>query len=296
MSGGLKLATNRLEAARADHAAAGSKLSELETARAAALLADDDTKAARLDGEIEQQRRLVRGFGDKIGLLQTEAEKEVTEKRLREQAALIGRIESKIEQRNKAMEEVAAAIKQLASATERAISLGREIVGSWSWPAHDLAPALLTLPSIVNAISHESYRLSYHPRRYGGMDADPLAGHMLPGSRCPRLEWMELPERTRPMVDVVHDASEFAKRFLRTGKSSSAMSAVAPTPVTNGGEPPQRTEAEQRLAGLLKRQAELAEDVSPAGEAEYQRNVSEIARVQTEIDAAKRVEQQHAGG
>jgi hypothetical protein len=37
----------------------------------------------------------------------------------------------------------------------------------------------------------------------------------------------------------------------------------------------------------------LAEDVSPQGEQEDQRVVSEIARVQGEIDAARRVETQH---
>jgi hypothetical protein len=145
----------------------------------------------------------------------------------------------------------------------------------------------------MNAISHEAYRLSYHPRRYGGLDTDPLAGIMLPGSRCPRLEWMELPDRRPPLLDVVRDASEFAKNFLRTGKSSSAVEALA-VPAMNGGQPAQCSEADQHLIELLKKQAELAEDVTPAGERAYTLVVREIARAQAEITAEKQMEQGHA--
>jgi hypothetical protein len=146
----------------------------------------------------------------------------------------------------------------------------------------------------MTAISHESYRCSYHPRRYGGLDTDPLAGSMLPGSKCPRLEWMELPEKTRPMAEVVRDASEFARQFMRTGKSSSTVEATAaPVPATNGVDsPPQRTEAERKLGELLRRQAQLADDPS-ADEGEYQNVIAEIARTQTAIDAARKVAQQH---
>jgi hypothetical protein len=101
---------------------------------------------------------------------------------------------------------------------------------------------------------------------------------------------MEAPQRTRPLLDVVRDASALAKQFLRTGKSSAgAMPETDTVPVMNGG---QRTDAEQRLASLLKRQVEIAEDVTPAGDAAYQRIVSEIAQVQAEITATKQMEAQ----
>jgi hypothetical protein len=98
------------------------------------------------------------------------------------------------------------------------------------------------------------------------------------------------------LLEVVRDASEFAKRFLRTGKGSAAVEATATpaVPATNGqGEAPPRSEAEQRLGALLKQMAELAEDISPQGEQAYARVVSEIAQVQTEITATKQMEQQH---
>jgi hypothetical protein len=92
---------------------------------------------------------------------------------------------------------------------------------------------------------------------------------------------------------VVREATAFAKQFLRTGKGSAAVEAVSVPAMMNGG---QRTEAEQRLASLLKQQMELAEDVTPAGEKAYALIVSEIARVQAEVTAEKQMEAQHARG
>jgi hypothetical protein len=287
-------ATNRLETARADHAATSSKLNELESARAAALLADQDGEAANLAADIEQHRRLLLGFQDKAKLLQEQVEKEAQARRAKEQAALIERIEKKLEQRDEAMKDVAGAIKQLATASERAINLSREVIAAWSWAPHDLPAALLTPPSITTAISHESYRVSYHPRRYGGMDTDVLAGHMLPGARAPRLEWVEIPERTRPMIDVVADASAFARQFMRTGKSSSTVETVS-VPVTNGqGEAPQRSEAQTKLASLLRQQAALADDPN-IDETKYKQLIDQIVQAQTLVDDEKRMETQNNG-
>jgi hypothetical protein len=168
---------------------------------------------------------------------------------------------------------------------------------------HDLPPALLTPAAIMAAVSHELFRTSHHPRRFGGLDRDPLVGVSLPGSRAPTYQLAEDPARVRPMADVVHDASEFAKNFLRTGKGS-AGNLVA----TNGqgeaprqiGTPPsdlphQRSDVEARLSDLLAQMAKLAEDVTPAGEAEYLRVVGEVSRVQAEVAAQQAVEAQHHG-
>jgi hypothetical protein len=139
-------ASARLDAARSQLAATEQRIGEVEKARADAILADADDSARKLDIELEALRRDSRIQHDRVGLLETEAAKEAEEKRLREQAALIRRIEVKIEQRDKVMGEVADAIQQLAAASERAMKLGREVAAMWSWPAHDLPVALLSPP------------------------------------------------------------------------------------------------------------------------------------------------------
>jgi hypothetical protein len=290
--------TERLASAQAALEETNRKLAELNEQRNAALLRDDNAAAVQFGIEATNLKLTARAEEDKIALLRKLVAEEERERRAQEKAALIEQVEAKIEQRDKVLEEVAAAIKQLANASERVMSLNRDIIAAWPWAPHDLPPALLTPLSISAAISHESFRLSYHPRRYGGMDVDPLAGLGLPGSRAPRLDLLEDPARVRPMVEVIRDASEFARQFLRTGKGSAAAAMLEGVPhqivadsgalrgeVTNGGDPV------QRLAALLKQQAELAED--PTREAEYQSVVAAIAQAQTEMDAARRMEQQH---
>jgi hypothetical protein len=285
---------DRLHVVEGVIAQTAGKLVDLTERRNAALMKDADTEAAKLGAEIEHLQRLAEGHRDKLVLLKRALAEEENERRAKERAALIGKIEDKIEERDKVMFEMADAIKQLANTSERAFKIIREIASSWSWAPHDLTAALLTPPAIMAAVSHEFYRTSYHPRRYGGQDTDPLAGIMLPGARCPRLEWMEQPQRTRSLADVTRDASVFAREYLRTGKSSSAVEAAS-VPLMNGGERV-RTEAEQRLSDLLLQQAKLAEDVTPAGERAYALIVREIERAQAAISAEKQVEQQgHAG-
>jgi hypothetical protein len=296
-------ASVRLDVARSQLAATEQQMGEVEKARADAILADSDDSARKLDIQLETLRRDSRIARDRVGLLEAEAAKEAEEKRLREQAALIRRIEAKIEQRDKVMGEVADAIQQLATASEKAMKLGREIAAAWAWPAHDLPVALLSPPSIMTAISHESFRISYHPRRYGGLDADVFAGMQLPGSRAPTLQLLENPSGVRPMMDVVADATAFAKSFLHTGRGSASMNGVQQQqtvadslgvpPVTSGDTAPvQYTEAAARLAYLLKQQAVLSEDITPAGEEAYAACVAEIVEAQAAVSAEQRSESQ----
>jgi hypothetical protein len=288
-------AADRLANAQAACADTNRQIGDLTAQRNAALLAsDDDATAIRLGSEIDVLREAARAHSDKIELLRDEVQREDQERRAKEREAAVARIEKKIAQRDKFMEEAAEAIKQLAKSSERAIKLNSEIVAAWSWPPHDLPPALLTPSAVMTAVAHECFRTSYHPRRYGGADVDPLAGISLPLSRAPTLQLMEDPARVRPMVDVVRDASEFARRFLRTGKGSAGVEHVSyqyGTSVMNGGgEPVQRSDAEQRLSKLLAQMAKAAEDVTPAGEQEYLRIMGEVQKAQAEVTAEQQVQ------
>ena len=94
-----KVAANRLEQARADLAEADERIREVEGKRREALLRDNDTEAAKLDTELEQLRRLARGHGDKIGLLEAAAADEENAARVREHESLISRVERKLSER-----------------------------------------------------------------------------------------------------------------------------------------------------------------------------------------------------
>jgi hypothetical protein len=79
---GRKTTKNRLADARDALATAKTALAALEQQRSDALLrTDDDAKARRIDDELEQMRRLVQRFQDKLALLAPEVEREEQERR-----------------------------------------------------------------------------------------------------------------------------------------------------------------------------------------------------------------------
>jgi hypothetical protein len=280
-------ASDRLASAQAALEETNRKLAELDQRRNECLLADDNEGAIKHGIAITSLKLEARAHADKIELLRGLVEKEAAEIRAKDREALVGKLEAKLAQRDKAMADVGAAIKQLASASERAIKLGREVIDAWpSWPMHDLPPALLTPAAILSVISHELFRASHHPRRYGGADTDPLAGHELPGSRPPTLQLAEDPARVRSLNDVVRDASEFARRFLHTGKGSAGGPNGPPMTATNGGDfgsgasEPQRTDAERRRGELWRQLDDPALDDNPTLKAEV---VAALAQVEDEI-------------
>jgi hypothetical protein len=79
------------------------------------------------------------------------------------------------------------------------------------------------------------------------------------------------------LTDVLADGSRMASHIMRGGpvEPSASANGAAPSPpaASGNGETPDQA----KLAALLKRQALLAEDVTPAGEIAYQQVVAEIA-------------------
>jgi hypothetical protein len=287
-----KSATSRLEQARADHTAASTKLNELEAARASALLADDDDKAAHLDAEIEAQRRLVRGFGDKIELLRQRAADEEQARKVREKADLIGRVEQLLAKRDAAAGKLAAGIKQSDDAFREMIDYGQAAIAAWGWASPDIEAALLSPRSITIAVTHEIFKTGARPRSFGGMDK-PGDGIDYPGGVCPDHRLRNLREQIKSLSAVCAAGSAMASSIMRTGRSTSHVEPTAITVPTNGqGEQPQRSEAQIKLASLLKQQAALADDPN-IDETKYQQLIDQIVQAQTLVDDEKRMERQN---
>jgi hypothetical protein len=272
--------TDRLSAARAELDAINRQRAELAGKRNAALLADDDRIAVKLASQIDDLRSLARGHEDKIKLLENEAARELAERQVKEQAALIGRIEKKIAERDRAGADATAAIKALDDAFRRLIDVGRDIRAGWPLAPSDGISCVLTPGSIVRLLENELFRLGSRPQFLGGQDKAG-AGLHLPGAKSPTLEFINQPDKVTPLTEVLAQASRYLSGIMRTGK------ATAPA-ATNGGaqvEQRPRTDAETRFAALHKRQAELAE--KPDADAEYAAVVKEIAALGVEIEAEK---------
>jgi hypothetical protein len=279
----MKSASNRLADAEAALEAANGQLAELAGKRDAALLKDDDHAASALLVEIEQQRRIVVGHQDKIRLLKAEAEREANERRVREKAALIGRIEKKLTERNRIAGELQDLLPQANRLLHRILALNKEVDAGWPWPGGDRHSIMVLRETITNAIAHELYRVTAIPVRGGGQD-EPDAGLRFPGARAPTMNLMGLPSAIPPLVEVLRQAGEHASNIMRGKISASAPAAVV---ATNGGAPiPDRpqTPAQARLSDLLRRQSELAAlPVTP--EREYGELAAEIAKASDAVAA-----------
>ena len=116
---------------------------------------------------------------------------------------------------------------------------------------------------------------------YGGRDKFG-AGIHFPGGKTPRVELAGVPDRIKPLVDVMAEAGELASKIMR-GKTTIAADPI-PAPVTaetatESATTKKRTPTEAELETLIKQQMELAQDVSPAGEQAYAAVIADIARV-----------------
>jgi hypothetical protein len=278
-----KDASGPLDRARAAHVETTNKIGRLEADRNDALLRDDDKTAVRLDAELEDLRRLSRAQRDKIGLLEAKAEREANELRVKEKAALIERVERKLAERDAAAAELQTAIEGADKAFRKMINLARDVRAAWPWPAHDLPPMLLGDAAIVAAVKHELFRVGARPALGGGQDK-PGSTISFPGGVAPRLELAGLPGSVTPLGEIARGSTALASDIMRTGKSTGVITVQA---VNGEPAPRQRTAAEEKLAALHRRQAELAADPT-ADEAVYQSVVSEIAVAAAAVDAERR--------
>lgn len=278
-----KAATTRLDEALQASEAGKSKLAELHAARNKALLADDDVGALKLAAEIDLQEQTVRGITDKIELLKSEAEREAAERRAKERAVLIQKIEAKLVERDKIGAELADTIKRSDELFRRLFEIGKEVRAAWPWEHFHLAPALIGDQTILRAVEAEIFKCGGRPDIGGGMDRPKAPSY--PGGKSPLVEFILQPDKIRPLIDVLKEASQHAGEIMRTGKAYGTTPIHnVPVPEGYGGEPRERTDAEQRLAKLLSEAYTASVDVSAAGEEKYMAIMAQVKAAQIEVD------------
>jgi hypothetical protein len=287
-----RTATGRLETAQQAIEDANHKLAELNERRNQCLLRDNDTEAAKLSTEIEDLQRLAHGHRDKIRLLQEAVAEEERARKVKEKSDLIGRVEKLLAKRDAAAGKLAAAIKQSDDAFREMIDHGQAVIAAWPWASSDI-DAMVLLPRAVTVVTqHEIYKTAARPRSFGGMDR-PGDGVDYPGGVCPDHRLRNLQQEIKSLVAVCGAGSGLASQIMRTGRSTSHVEPTAITVPTNGqGEQPQRTEAQVKLASLLKQQAALADDPN-IDEIKYKQLIDQIVQAQTLVDDEKRMEQQN---
>ena len=266
-----KQSSKLLDHARASADETSQKLIEAQAAYDAELLKSDDTAAIlKLDDVIAQLERIAKAKADRVKALEREAEREEKDQHIKNKAQLIDRIEGKFKNWIGNGEEIEKAVSALLKLYRRQIELGGEIAVAWRWNNSDAIALRLHGLGIKELLCHEHYRQSF----IGGLEAGPNSVS-LPGALCPRpLEWRLMPERIKPFADTLRELAAYGSKTMRGGK---------------GGVPRmvKPTAAEGKLSELLNKQAKLANDISPAGEAAYRKVVDEISALSLEIATAQ---------
>ena len=243
------------------------------------MLADDDKLAARVLTQIDGLRSAARGHEDKVKLLQAQVERETIERRAKEKAGLISRIEDRLRRRNAAVADLQRLLGEAKTALHAVADLSNQIDAAWPWQGHDRQALVLPVEYIITATRHEIFRIS-----------EPSLGHKtapnLPGGKSPALTLIGQPEKVPEMTAVFREAAELASSIMKTGRSTSGRIHEGIPDVFLKEKPPLSSQ-EQKLSELLRQQSELANDASPAGEKAYSACVASISALTAEIEAAR---------
>jgi hypothetical protein len=281
-----KKAETRLADARAALADTSRQIGELEAKRNAALLADDDPTAAKLYVDLETLRALARGHADKVTLLEAEAAREEADAVVKRRADLIVRFEKKLAEADREADELQNLLAAAEKRFRRIIELRTDARAAWpigdshtNATAGTAEGAALSGAAVKRLLSWHLYRIGAKPF-LGGRPGE-IKEEDFPGAACPRNEVRGRPLDITPFADALRAASKFAVDMMK-GK----LDPLAALPPANADIPhtdetpspgPVRSDQQERLAELLKEQARLAEDMTPAGEAAYQQVVKQIA-------------------
>lgn len=228
-------AGNAVAAAQEALGETAEQLKALTARRREVLLAGTDDEVAAVDAEIEAAQRQQRIRSDRVSVLIEAAEQEAAARRAKEHAVLIGRVEAKLAERERAVAKLADLVTAADAALLEVFAHNRQILAAWPWGNGDLGAVLLGDPAVLGALSNEIFRVAGRPPATGGMPGNPK-GPSYPGGRPERLEWIALPEKSsEPMVAKFESASRAAIAILRTGRNAPAP---APASATNGAVHP----------------------------------------------------------
>ena len=213
----------------------------------------------------------MRGHTDKVKLLEGEAERERAERIIREHQGLVDRFEKTLADSDADLTEAADLIAQAWKKITIGIEKREDARAAFNvhssharGAAENIDGCAMSGEAIQHLLSFEFYRISARPL-LGGRQGERARPH-LPGAKPPRLELQLQPDKITPLAEKVRTASAFAVTLLRQeiGKGGNFEALPPDTAV-------ERTPAEAKLGGLLKRMAELADAsiTDPAAEIEY---------------------------
>jgi hypothetical protein len=268
------------------------QLKALSARRREALLTGTDDDVAVVDAEIEATQRLQRTRSDRVSVLLEQAAEEAAFARAAEREARIVETERLFIERDAAVADLKDHLVGAEQAFQRIHQLNLQARAAWEWPHGRVGGALLAASDLVRETASFIYRISGRPPQTGG-EFRPDVPPSLPGGKCPRIEWLQTPNRLPDLVAQYRLASKYGSDVMRgvrgdvpapaspaspgvASPGDSASSNVEPLPTVS----PIRAEPNAELSRLLMRQNQLASrQMSDEDEAEYAANGRLIAAI-----------------
>jgi hypothetical protein len=286
-----KPATDTLSEAQTELVNINARLSDASARRDKLLQFFADDKALdQIEAEITILRRQHERQAARVKLFEAEVEREQAEATLKRRKEHVERFQKKLADADKVADELQATIEKADALFRKIITLREDArVSWWGSTPHENALAVSPDGAALSGIAckallmHELYRVGARP--FVGGSPGELKAVDWPGAQCPRHEWLGTPDKIEPLGARMRRASAAAVDIMKGKIPGGEVPDVpsAPPPSGNGAPPSTSSPAasgnggQQTLAALLKRQAQLAEDLSPSGEAAYQECVRAIA-------------------
>jgi hypothetical protein len=245
----------------------------------------DDKALDAVEAEITVLKRQHERQAARVKLFEAEVEREQAEATLKRRKEHVERFQKKLADADKVADELQATIENADKLFRKIIQLREDArVSWWGTSAHENAlsvspdGAALSGIAVKALLMHEIYRVGARP--FVGGSPGELKQVDLPGGQSPRHEWLGTPDKIEPFGARMRRASKAAIEVMK-GKIPGGEvpdTPSAPQPLGNSTPPPPSGNGDQpTLAALLKRQQQLAEDMTPAGEAAYAEVVKQIA-------------------
>ena len=278
-----KAATTLLSEARQKKVDTNAKLSETGRRRDQLLLAGDERGLDAIEQELASLQKTAVRQADRIRLLEEQARQEEAAAVVKRRGDLVVRFEKKLQMADAKADELQATLAKAEQLFREIITLRTDARAAWpigdshaNAAAGTAEGAALSGAAVKRLLSWHLYRIGARPFR-GGTPGE-IVEESFPGAACPRNEVRGRPLDITPFADALRAASKFAVDMMKGNLDPLAAlppdTSTADIPQSPG---PVRSDQQERLAALLKEQARLAEDMTPAGEAAYQAVVAQIA-------------------
>ena len=285
-----KKAATILAEAQTELVETNAKLSDYGRRRDALLLDGRDERGLdAIETELAGLQKAAVRQADRIRLLEEQARQEEAAAVVKRRGDLVVRFEKKLQVADAKADELQATMAKAEQLFREIITLRTDARAAWpigdshaNAVAGTAEGAALSGAAVKRLLSWHLYRIGARPF-LGGRPGE-IVEETFPGAVCPRNEVRGRPLDITPFADALRAASKYAVEMMR-GKLD-PLAALPPADAANGqtihtnetpSPGPVRSDQQERLAALLKEQARLAEDMTPAGEAAYQAVVAQIA-------------------